>query len=296
MDLALQLIISGLATGGVYSLVALGFVLIYKATEVLNFATGEFMLIGAYMSWSLMTIAHVPFWLSLLGAILLAIALGIFIEKLVLRPMVGEPIVAVIMVTIGLSIALKGIVELIFTPQFQSFPQVFPEEPLEVGSFIVPSNMLVGFLIAIVATAFFAAIFRFTRTGIAMRGTADNQQAALSMGIKVHKMFAMAWIFAAVTAALGGIVIGTLSGIHPNLGMIGLKVFPVVILGGMDSIGGAVIAGLIVGVLENLAGTYLEAAHPFFLGIKDIAPYIILVAILMVRPYGLFGKKEIERL
>ena len=293
MEIFLQIIITGIATGGVYGLIALGFVLIFKATGILNLATGAFMTLGAYICLTVLSQLGAPFWLAFLCTLGFAIMLGIVLERIILRPLIGEPIISVVMVTIGLSSILQGLTHLIWSPDFRSFPEIFPPEPLDLGIAIVPSGLLWGFIFAAVGTIIFILIFKLTRTGVAMRATASDQQAALSMGISVRWVFALSWSYGAVAAVIGGIVIGNISGISIYLGDIGLKVLAVIILGGLDSIGGAILGGLIIGVLENLAGLYLDPI--FGGGVKDVAPFFILVLIIMIRPYGLFGKKIIER-
>ncbi len=293
MEIFLQIIITGIATGGVYGLIALGFVLIFKATGILNLATGAFMTLGAYICLTVLSQLGAPFWLAFLCTLGFAILLGVVLEKIILRPLIGEPIISVVMVTIGLSSILQGLTHLIWSPDFRSFPEIFPPEPLDLGIAIVPSGLLWGFIFAAVGTIIFILIFKLTRTGVAMRATASDQQAALSMGISVRWVFALSWSYGAVAAVIGGIVIGNISGISIYLGDIGLKVLAVIILGGLDSIGGAILGGLIIGVLENLAGLYLDPI--FGGGVKDVAPFFILVLIIMIRPYGLFGKKIIER-
>lgn len=293
MDILLQIIVTGIATGGVYGLIALGFVLIFKATGILNLATGTIMTLGAFICLTVLDGVGAPFWVAFLVTIAFAFILGLFIERTILRPLIGEPIIAVIMVTIGLSSILRGLTNMIWSPEYRSFPDIFPPEPLDLGFAVVPSGLLWGFIFAAVGTVIFILIFKFTRTGVAMRATASDQQAALSVGISVRWIFALSWSFGAIAAVIGGIVIGNISGISIYMGDIGLKVLAVIILGGLDSIGGAIIGGLIIGILENLAGLYLDPV--FGGGVKDVAPFFILVLIIMIRPYGLFGKKIIER-
>lgn len=293
MDMVFQIIVSGLATGGVYGLIALGFVLIYKATSVLNLAMGEFMTLGAFICLTALTQFQAPFYLAFLLTLLFAFVLGVVVEKVILRPLVGEPIISVIMVTIGLGVVLRGLMYMIWTPAFRNFPEIFPPAPLNLGFAVVPSGLLWGFIFAVIGTVIFLMIFKFSRTGVAMRATANDQQAALSMGISVRWVFALAWSFGALASVIGGIVIGNISGISVYLGDVGLRVLAVIILGGLDSIGGAILGGFIIGVLENLTGFYLDPLVGG--GAKNVAPFIILVFILMIRPYGLFGKKLIER-
>jgi branched-chain amino acid transport system permease protein len=292
VDIFLQLIVSGIAVGGVYALVALGFVLIYKATSVINFATGELMMLGAYVCLTLLTYLNIPFALVFTFTLMFAFLVGVVIERVILRPLIGEPVLSVIMVTIGLSSILKGLAHIIWTADFRTFPEILPAEPWDLGFAIVPSALKWGFVFAIIGVALFTVIFKYSRVGIAMRANASDQQVAQSMGISTKTIFALSWSFAACAAAIGGIVIGNISGIHPQLGSVGLKVLPVVILGGLDSIAGAVLGGFIIGILENLAGGYI---NPILPGFKDVAPFIVLVFILMLRPYGLLGKKIVER-
>jgi len=293
VDILLQVIVSGLATGGLYGLIALGFVLIYKATSVLNLAMGEFMTLGAFVCFTLLTQFNIPFPLALLLTLVAAVILGVLVERLILRPLIGEPIISVIMVTIGLGVILKGLIYMVWTPTFRNFPEIFPPEPLDLSFAIVPSGLWWGFVLAVIGTLIFLAIFKFSRTGVAMRAVASDQQAALSMGISVRWVFALAWCFGAMASVIGGIVIGNISGISVYMGDIGLKVLAVIILGGLDSIGGAILGGFIIGVLENLTGLYIDPLVGG--GAKDVASFFILVLILMIRPYGLFGKELIER-
>ena len=294
MDIFLQLLVSGLAVGGVYALIALGFVLIYKATSIINFATGEFMMIGAYVFYTLLVLVGLPAVPAFLAVMASAAILGFMVERLILRHMLGQPTISIVMVTIGLGSILTGVAEMVWGSDFRSFPRIFPRAPIIIGDVVLRSNLFWGFVLAAVVVIIFALVFKYAKVGVAMRATADDQAASFSMGINVKSMFTLSWAFGAIAASLGGIIIGNIGGVHPTLGHIGLKIFPVVILGGLDSIGGAILGGFIVGIVENLAGGYLD---PYFKGgVKDLAPFVVLVLILLIRPYGLFGKKEIERL
>lgn len=289
----LQLVVQGLVSGSVYALVALGFVLIYKATGVINFAQGEFVLIGAYFCLWIVTSSGTSFWMAFLITIIFSIILGLTIERFILRPMIGEPVISVIMVTIGLSIMLKSIVGGVWGTDIMVFPQIFPQKPLSFNGIIVDAIYLWTMGFAIFFLVAFALFFKFTRIGVAMRATADDQQAAQSMGISIKRVFGISWCVAAIVSAVGGILIGNINGVNITLASFGLKVFPAVILGGLDSIPGAILGGFIVGVLENLSGGYLD--HYFGGGVKEVAPFVFLVIILMIKPYGLFGTEEIER-
>ncbi len=295
MELFLQLMASGVVTGGIYALIAMGFVIVYKATGIINFATGELMMLGAFFCWTAMTAARAPFALALVVAVLAAGALGAAVERVVLRPLLGKRAISVIMVTIGLSSIFKGVAQMVWTGEYRSFPPIFPRAPVVLGSVILPSRQAYPFLIALAAIAAVGFGFRFTRAGTAMRATAGDQATAFGMGIDIRRVFSASWSLAAVTAAVSGIVIGAIGGISPQLGAVGLRILPVVILGGLDSIGGALVGGVVMGILENLAGGYLD---PLMEGgsVKEVAPFVALVIILMIRPWGLFGSREIERL
>jgi branched-chain amino acid transport system permease protein len=289
----LQLIIQGLATGSVYALVALGFVLIYKASSVINFAQGELLMVGAYICLAMLTTYKVPFWAGFLLTMAFSVVLALSIERFILRPMIGEPVISIIMITIGLSLVLKSIVSAVWGTQIKVFPSIFPETPVKVGEIVVSQVYIYTFLASMVFLILFALFFKYSRMGIAMRAAANSNQVALSMGISVKKVFAISWCVAAVVSSVGGILIGNINGVNITLSAIGLKVFPAVILGGLDSIPGAVLGGLIIGIMENLAGGYLD--HFFGGGVKTVAPFVVLVIILMIKPYGLFGTEEIER-
>ena len=294
MEIFLQLLVSGFAVGGVYALIALGFVLIYKATSIINFATGEFMMIGGFIFYTLTISVGLPPVFAFLGVIVTAAFLDFLIERMILRHMLGQPTISVVMVTIGLSSILLGIAEIIWGAEFKSFPAIFPRDPVIIGDIVLRSNIFYGFVISAFAVVIFALLFKYAKVGIAMRATAADQVASFSMGINVKSMFTLSWALGAIAASMGGIIIANIGGVHPTLGHIGLKIFPVVILGGLDSILGAVLGGFIVGIVENLAGGYLD---PYFHGgVKEVAPFVVLVLILLFKPYGLFGKKEIERL
>jgi branched-chain amino acid transport system permease protein len=289
----LQLVVGGVAVGGIYALVTLGFVLIYKATDVLNLAHGELLMVGAYVSYALLVQAGLPFPVAVAGTLAFAVVLGLAIERIALRPLIGQPVISVIMVTIGLSIVLRSLVILFYGTEFRAYPPVLPKEPVQLGPVTVPAEFIVSFAIALALVGAFALVFRFTRIGIAMRAVADDQQAALAMGIDVRRVFALTWAIAAVVSALGGILLAQIQGVGILLATLGLKALPVAILGGLDSLSGAVLGGIVVGVLENLSAGYLDI--PLGGGVRDVAPFVFLVIVLLIRPYGLFGKARIER-
>ncbi len=290
----LQLVINGVVVGSVYALVALGFVIIFKSTSVVNFAQGEFLLLGAYISLAVVSQTSMPFWVAVVVTLLFSVALGMLIERLILRPMIGEPVISVIMVTLGLSSILKAVVQGIWGTDTRPFPEIFPSTPVQIGPLPVSQGYIYSVVCVAILLLLFTLFFKYSRAGIAMRATAFSQQVAQSMGISVRRMFALAWAIAAVVSAIGGILLGGVrGGVDAALAAIGLKVIPVVILGGLDSIIGAIVGGLIVGVLENLAGGYLDPI--FGGGVKEVAPFVVLVLILMIKPYGLFGKVHIDR-
>ncbi|HTP52269.1 MAG TPA: branched-chain amino acid ABC transporter permease [Anaeromyxobacteraceae bacterium] len=294
MEFFLQLVLNGIVTGSIYSLVALGFVVIYKSTGVLNFAQGEFMMLGAYVCLALTVEYHLPFPAAFALTMGFMAVLGVLTERLVLRPMIGEPVISLIMVTLGLSAILKGVVQAIWGTDLRPFPTIFPTEPVQLGPLPVSQGYLYSTASVALLLLVFTLFFKFTRSGIAMRATAFSQQVALSMGISVQRIFALAWSIAAVVSAIGGVLLaGVRGGLDAALAFFGLKVIPVVILGGLDSIGGAIVGGLVMGVLENLAGGYLDPLVGG--GAKEVAPFIVLVGILTIKPYGLFGKVKIER-
>ena len=273
----------------VYALAAAGFVVIYKASDVINFSQGDLLLFGTYLIFFAVAQTGLPWSLGVVVTVLLAVALALAIERLVLRPLIGEPIISMIMVTIGLSSILRAAVNAIWGPAPRSFESFLPAGDVSLGPVILSSGRLLSIPIALAVLAALWLFFRHTRDGIAMRAIADDQQAALSMGISIPRVFGIAWGLAAASAAIGGIMLGNIVGVSPNVAAIGLRVFPVVILGGLDSIRGAVIGGAIIGLLEVYTGGYVGR------GLSLVVPYVVLVLVLMVRPYGLFGKEIIER-
>lgn len=294
MEQYLQLIINGLVVGSIYSLVALGFVIIYKATKVVNFAQGELVMVGAYMCFALTVQFHIPFVAAFLMTLVFSVILGLCIERLALRPLIGEEGISVIMVTIGLSSVLKALVQLIWGHDLQVFPSVLPTDPIYIAGLPVAPVYIAAFVLSGLLFAVFTLFFKYSRMGIAMRATAYDQQAAQSMGISVKNIFAMSWCIACVVSSIGGLILGSINGIDPHLGHLGLAVFPAVILGGLDSLAGAALGGLLIGVIENVCD---GAAMDLFGigGFKEVAAFVVLVVILMVKPYGLFGTEEIER-
>ncbi len=288
----LNLSVNGIVVGALYALVALGFVLIYKASGVINLAQGEMVLLGAYIGLMFSTSLKVPFILALVLSIGVSALVGITIERVVLRPFIGEPPISIIMVTLGLSFLIKSVIHLIWGTDLRSFQGVFRSEPITLGPVAISEVFLYSLVAALVLLAVLTAFFKYSILGIAMRATADDEQAALSMGISVKRVLAATWAVAAMVAAVGGIFLGNIAGVNPLLTSYGLKVLPVAILGGLDSIPGAIVGGFIIGILESLTGGYLD---PYMTGVKEVVPFVVMILILLVKPYGLFGKEIIER-
>jgi len=290
----LELIITGVAVGAVYSLMALGFVLIYKASTVVNFGPGELVLFGAYVAWATILNMKLPLAVAFPLTLVVAILLGLVIERGVLRPLIGEPIISVIMVTFGFASVVRGVLNMSWGSDTRPFPALFSAKPFRLGPVPVSPVHLWSFVLVMILLGAFSLFFKFSLIGTAMRATADNQQVAQSLGVSVKGVFALSWCIATVVSALGGIILGSVrGGVDFSLADYGLKVFPVVILGGLDSVTGAIVGGVIIGVLENLSGGYLDPILGG--GVKEVAPFVVLVLILMMRPYGLFGKVAVER-
>ena len=291
---AALLLSNGILIGLMYSLIALGFVLVYKATDAINFAQGEFVMIAGFVVAVAVTAYGAPLWLAVLVGLAGMVGFGFGLERVMLRKLIGRPVIAVVMATIGLAAILRGFGPMVWGAGTKSLALPIPEEPIVLGPLFIPPIQLLGAAVSLLFLAAFSWFFLRSRRGIAMRAVADNQQVAMAMGIDVERYFGLAWAMTGIVSALGGIVWGNLLGVDVQLSLVGLKVFPVVILGGLDSIPGAIVGGLIVGVVENLAAGYID---PYVGGgTKDFAPYVLMIIALMVRPYGIFGKAIIERI
>jgi branched-chain amino acid transport system permease protein len=290
----LNLLINGFIVGALYGVVAMSFVLIYKASQVVNFAQGEFLLIGAWTCWWLIIHYQLPFfWAMLLTFIFMAI-FGVLLQIVVLRPLIGEPVISVIMVTIGLSIIFQALMKWIFGVFARPFPPVFQTQQIEIGGAQVQTIYLFSLAISVLLMGACAVFFKYSKYGLAMRATAFDQQVAQSLGISVKTVFAMAWAISAVVSSVAGVVVGVVNGVSSALSFYGIKVFPAVILGGLDSIAGSVLGGLIIGLLESIA-QYVDVKFLHWGNLINIAPFYVLIIILMIKPYGLFGTKDIER-
>ena len=291
MEFFFQILINGLSIGFLYALAALGFVMIFKSSSVLNFAHGELMAVGAFLFLVLTTWAKLPVWLAFILTLAGSFSLGFIIERFFLRPLIGEALIEVIMLTVGLAIMLKGLMLFIFGGDIHSYPDFLPESlTFQWGAIEIPGVYVATFIIGIIFLGLFGFFFKYSSQGIYMRSVADNQPAAMALGVHVRRVFALSWAIAALVCAMSGIVLGIINGINVHeVSAIGLKVFPVVILGGLDSIGGAILGGLIIGLLEAFTGGYIST------GLREVIPYIALIIILLIKPYGLFGLVEIER-
>jgi len=285
-----EVVLAGIGGGALYALAGIAFVIIYKATRVVNLAIGEMLMMGAYFFLTFFAILELPLWAAVVLALVSGAALGGVIERLAIRPMLGEDPISVFMVTVGLGSIMVGLVEIIWTADQRRLPEFMPSEPIFLGEAFISSKVFYGFLIALALVILVVCIFRYWRGGVALRATASDQGAAYAMGINVPRVFSLAWVAAAALATVAGIVVGAIGGLSSSMGVFGLSVLVVVIVGGLDSVVGAMAAGLLIGVLEALAGAFLGGEY------KLLTTFIVLVVVLMLRPYGLFGTREIERL
>jgi branched-chain amino acid transport system permease protein len=300
MELFLQLMVTGVMLGSIFALVALGWVLIYKCSGVLNLAMGELTLIGGYVCLGLYErfVTFLPitsaFILALVGTIIIGFVLGLLTERIFLRKMIGEPILAVIMVTVGLSFFFKGMVFIIWDTDTQIFiPRVFPFDQIVIGGIAIGQVYLWSFVAALILMGIFVSFFKFTRWGLSMQACADDEMAALSLGVSAKFVYALAWAIAFMAAGVGGTLLGNINGLNYSVSHLGLLVLPVVVFGGLNSVPGAIVGGITIGVLQNLTGGYLDYYFPG--GIKEIAPFVFMVVFLLFKPYGLWGWERIER-
>jgi branched-chain amino acid transport system permease protein len=293
MELFLMAVTTGIMVGGIYALVALGWVLIYKCSGVLNLAMGEMTLIGAYVSLSFYSMG-VPFLLSLLFSLIIGFILGILTERIFLDKLIGQPVLTVIMVTVGLSFFFKGTLEFIWGTDTRVFdPPVFAIEPIRLGPIIIGQVYMWSFVASIILLVLFVSFFKYTRWGLAMQATADDEMAALSVGVSARFVYAAAWAIAFMAAGVGGTLLGNINGLNISVGYLGLLVLPVVVFGGLNSVPGAIVGGIAIGVLQNLTGAYLDRYVPG--GVKEIAPFVFMAIFLLFKPHGLWGWERIER-
>jgi branched-chain amino acid transport system permease protein len=294
MELFLMTLTTGIMVGGIYALVALGWVLIYKCSGVLNLAMGELTLFGAYTTLYFYTMG-IPFVLSIVCTLIIGIVLGILTERIFLDKLIGEPILAVIMVTVGLSFFFKGTIFFIWGTDTRVFtPAIFSLKPFTIGFLKISTVYFWSFVLAIVLFLVFVAFFKYTRWGLSMQATADDETAALSLGVSARFVYAASWAIAFMSAGVGGALLGNINGVNISVSILGLLVLPAVVLGGLNSVPGAVVGGISIGVLQNLAGTYLDAYFPG--GVKEIFPFAFMVVVLLFLPYGFWGWVKIERM
>ncbi|WP_429942137.1 branched-chain amino acid ABC transporter permease [Achromobacter xylosoxidans] len=286
----LEVTLAGLGSGGLYALAALAFVIVYKATRVVNIAIGEFLMMGAYVFYAFAAGMAWPVWAAIAGAVALSAVLGALVERVTIRPMLGESPISVFMITVGLASILVGVVELIWTADQRRLPEFMPRAPVMVGEAFVAPKVFYGFWVALALVLLVLAVFRYWRGGVALRATASDQGAAYAMGINVPRVFSLSWAAAGAIAAGAGVIVGAIGGMSSSMGGFGLSVLVGVIVGGLDSVAGALVGGIFIGLLEAWAGAYLGGEY------KLLATFVVLVAVLMMRPYGLFGTREIERL
>ena len=294
MDELLQFVITGITVGMVYALIALGFVLIWKSSGVANLALGQLVLISSWFTYGMLVQAGLPLWLGFPLVVLFALALGWIIERFILRPLIAQPILSLITVTLGLGYFIEGVVTFIWPWSVDALPRLFPREPLYIGTAVVSQEYLWAAAISLVLFGLLSLYFKYNKMGIAMRATADDQMAVQACGIPVTKIFSRSWMFACVLAAVGGILMSSIGGITFGLVETGLKAFSVVILGGLNSFLGAIVAGPIIGLAENLGGGYLTPLT--WPGVREVIPFIIIIIVMFLKPYGLFGEVRIERI
>ena len=283
----IQLMISGIAQGCIYGLIALGFVLIYKATETVSFAQGELMMLGAFCGLAAMTFFGFPFWLAVVGAIAAMALFGGVLELAVIRPILGQPAFSIVMLTIGISYVARGLITTIpgIGTETHTLPVPYKDQVWNVGPLVLNAEQMVVIGSTAVLSVLLFAVFRYSKVGIAMQATSQNQLAAYYMGIPVKKLNGLVWGLAAAVAAIAGLLLAPITFVHANMGFIGLKAFPAAVVGGFGSLPGAIVGGLVIGIVESLSGFYLPE------GFKDIAAYIVVLIMLMVKPNGLFGEK-----
>ncbi|MAL78795.1 MAG: branched-chain amino acid ABC transporter permease [Sneathiella sp.] len=289
MDYFLDLVISGLMVGALYGIIAMGFAMIYKATGVVNFAQGEVLMLVAYIAYTLTTLIDMPFWLLIPATIMIGMIVGLIVEFLFIRPMIGEPVFATVMVTIGLAVFIRSLVVLLWDAFPHEFVTSLSEQVIEISGIRLYPSQIVAFITYLVLMAAFWSFFRYSRIGIAMRAVANKETVALLMGIRIKHVYAVAWALSSIIAGIAGVLFASIYDLDPTISAMGLNAFPAAILGGLDSVLGSGFGGLIIGVVENLTGGYLST------GLKSVSGFVVIILVLMVRPYGLFGEPEIER-
>jgi branched-chain amino acid transport system permease protein len=297
MTFFLQLAVSGFSTGIVYAMIAIGFVIILKCSQAFNIAQGHFVMIGGYLGFTFMAMFGLPIWATLLAAIATAIIMGLLIERLTLRPLVGQPVLAVIMMTIALGFCiLDGLAILIWGGDYKVYSGLLPAVSLRLGGVYLASSTLITIIVAVSMVAILMLFFRYAKIGLTMRAAAEDEQVVQCAGIRVTTVYALSWIIASITGVIAGVLLGSVGGASMTLADFGLKALAVVLLGGVNSLGGAIIAGIIVGVAQTIAGGYLDPLLPASGGTASVFPFMLMIIVLIIRPHGLFGLQRIERI
>lgn len=286
----LEYAILGLLSGGVIALIALGFVLIYKGSGVINFATGEIMMVGAYFYYTAAVLLKMPPVAALILALVGIVVLALVIERLILRPLSGQSTIAALMATIGLGSMLHGGVEMLWGGDTLTVPSLLPRTPILLGEILIPGTMMGNFAVSVVIVVALLVFFRYTKTGIAMRAVASDPVTSSTLGVNIHYSQALTWILSGAVGTIAGVLIASTAGLSPLLASAALSVFAAVILGGLDSVLGAIVASVIVGCLDSFTNGYIGGKA------RDLVPYIVVLMILVVRPYGIFGTRSIERI
>jgi len=295
MTFFLQLVVTGLSLGMMYALIAIGFVVIFKCSKAFNIASGQIVMLGAYIGYTFLIPLALPLWAAIIAAIAVAAVMGLLIERLALRPLLGQPPLAIVMMTIALAGVMDGIAIMGWGGEYKTYHDSLPNLSLQLGGVSIPPSSLLGLIVSIIVVAILMFMFKYTKIGLAMRATAEDEQVTRSLGIKATMVYAFVWVIACVVGVLAGVLLGGVSGASPPVADIGLKALAVVILGGLDSIGGAIVGGVILGILENLASGYLDPLMPSGGALASVFPFIVMIAVLIVKPHGLFGLKRIER-
>lgn len=290
MALFFQFTMNGIMIGSIYSLLAVGIVLIYKSSKIFNFSAGELTMCGAFFMWTFLSAMELPLFLSILFTLLAVGCVAYIMERLAIHPLIGQPLLSILLVTLGLSHMLNGLAMFMWGGYSENLPRFLPGKAIFIGSVVIAHDLLWAFIVSICLLILLLVFFKFTKVGLAMRAVAEDHQTAQARGISVGVIFGATWFLAGIVASVGGILLAYRLGVSQFLSGVSLKAFPVVLIGGLESVGGAFIGGLIVGILENLAGGFID---PWLM---EVTPYIILILVLFVRPEGLFGLKRIERI
>jgi branched-chain amino acid transport system permease protein len=296
MTFFFQMVVAGISLGMIYALIAIGFVIILKCSGAFNIAQGHFVMLGCYLGWTFLVAYQWPIWLSVVVAIIFAVAMGLIIERLALRPLLGQPVLAIVMMTLALANVIAGAATFAWGGVFKpAYSGMLPGISLKIGTVSLPPESFIGLVVSAIVVVALMLIFRYTKAGLAMRATAEDEQVVRSSGIRVTTVYALAWVIACVVGIISGVLLGGIVGADVSNYSLGFGAMPVVILGGLDSLGGAIIAGLILGVLQNVAAGYIDPLIPSG-ATATVFPYVVMIIVLIFKPYGLFGLKRIERI